>query len=432
MNTNSTQKILTMIFSIFIICQAYSQASEAISYQSIIRNANNNLVTNKEIGLKISILQGSFEGDEKYTEIQYPITNDYGLISIQVGSVAPENFSNIEWQNGPFFIKTEIDIDGGTNYTISGTSQLLSVPYSFYANKVNPINITSYLTDNVNVTESGDTLFLGDKYVIIPGISLVNSPLYTGGNSNTANFSSFVDARDNATYKMVQIGEQIWMAENLRYLPAVHALADYSDSEKRYYVYGYNGENIEEAKTQSTYLLYGVLYNWPASMQNDISSTANPSGVQGICPDGWHLPSQAEWIELRNYLGTNGFTFDGSTNSNDDANIATALAAPIGWNTMTSTQGSPGNSSEYPEYKNKSGFTALPAGANVRNATVDKIRTGDNSYWWSATEIATDRAYPYGLKFSDTFLYHKDAFQSTLYEYKKSGYSIRCVKNKNF
>src|SRR5574344_844768 len=116
---------------------------------------------------------------------------------------------------------------------------------------------------------------------------------------------TFTDDRDNKVYKWVKIGDQVWMAENLAYLPSVNMVADGSEDAagSYYYVYGYDGTNVAEAKATDNYATYGVLYNWTAAMNGEASSTTNPSGIQGVCPAGWHLPSDAEWTELTDYLG---------------------------------------------------------------------------------------------------------------------------------
>mgnify|MGYP001060114682 CR=1 FL=1 len=112
----------------------WAQSPEKISYQAVIRNADNELVSNKVVGMQISILQGAADGNTVYVETHTPSTNVNGLVSIEVGAgtVVSSAFASIDWADGPFFIKTETDPTGGTNYTITGTSQLLSVPYALY------------------------------------------------------------------------------------------------------------------------------------------------------------------------------------------------------------------------------------------------------------------------------------------------------------
>ena len=133
--------------NLFIICAillftygAFAQAPivqvpEKISYQAVVRNASNNLVSNQAVGMQISILQGSSTGTAVYAETQTPTSNANGLVSIEIGggTVVSGTMATINWANGPYFVKTEIDPAGGTAYTITGTSQLLSVPYALYA-----------------------------------------------------------------------------------------------------------------------------------------------------------------------------------------------------------------------------------------------------------------------------------------------------------
>ena len=113
---------------------ALSQAPALMSYQAVIRDANNELVANQVLGMHISILRGTLDGILVYEEIQSPITNVNGLVSLTIGSGESEyDFSKIDWSNGPYFIKTQTDITGGTSYNITSTVQLLSVPFALYA-----------------------------------------------------------------------------------------------------------------------------------------------------------------------------------------------------------------------------------------------------------------------------------------------------------
>ena len=106
-----------------------------MSYQAVVRNTTNNLVVSQNVGMQISILQGSATGTVVYVETQTPTSNTNGLVTIEIGggTVVSGNFATINWANGPYFIKTETDPTGGSSYTITGTSQLLSSPYALYA-----------------------------------------------------------------------------------------------------------------------------------------------------------------------------------------------------------------------------------------------------------------------------------------------------------
>jgi len=111
--------------------KAEAQSPEKMSYQAVVRNSTDNLVPSQLIGMQISILQDSASGTMVYSETQTPTTNANGLVSIEIGGGI--GFDTINWGSGPYFLKTEIDLTGGTNYTITGTSQLLSVPFALFA-----------------------------------------------------------------------------------------------------------------------------------------------------------------------------------------------------------------------------------------------------------------------------------------------------------
>jgi hypothetical protein len=132
------KKIITICAAILLTANMFAQSPNKMSYQAVIRNASNALVTNQAIGMRISILQNSPSGTAVYVETQTPTANTNGLASIEIGggTIVSGNFASINWANGPYFVKTETDPSGGNNYTISGTSQLLSVPYALFASQV--------------------------------------------------------------------------------------------------------------------------------------------------------------------------------------------------------------------------------------------------------------------------------------------------------
>lgn len=128
------------LFALIFLTQTFfgnAQAPNRISYQSVVRNADNQLVANQKVTLKISIIQSSVNGVEVYAEKHTKETNANGLLSIQIGNgqLLGGDFSLIDWGRGPYFVNSEIDSNGGENYNISGTSQMLSVPYALYAER---------------------------------------------------------------------------------------------------------------------------------------------------------------------------------------------------------------------------------------------------------------------------------------------------------
>lgn len=128
-------KKLLFISAIGISSNLFAQAPQKMSYQAVVRNASNNLVASAPVGMRLSILQNSPTGTPVYVETQTTSTNVNGLVSLVIGNgtVVNGSISTIDWSTGIYYIKSETDPLGGSNYTIVGTSQLLSVPYALYA-----------------------------------------------------------------------------------------------------------------------------------------------------------------------------------------------------------------------------------------------------------------------------------------------------------
>jgi len=210
-------------------------------------------------------------------------------------------------------------------------------------------------------------------------------------------FNGFTDPRDGNHYKVVKIGNQVWMAENLKYLPSVIGPGTGSETAPYYYVYGYNGTNVANAKATVNYQTYGVLYNWPAAMNGQASSSANPSGVQGVCPTGWHLPSDAEWTQLTDCLGGESI-----------AGGKLKESGTVHWN-------SPNTGAT-----NETGFTALPGGLRYLDGAF--INVESIGYWWSATEFSIDNAWVRDMSYT-----HGDVDRGC--GSKEYGLSVRCVRD---
>ena len=194
---------------------------------------------------------------------------------------------------------------------------------------------------------------------------------------------TLIDQRDGQKYKTVQIGNRCWMAENLAYLPSVDYLWYGSDTAPFYYVYGYSGIDVSAAKATSNYNTYGVLYNWPAAMASSMSSSTVPSGVQGICPAGWHLPSDEEWKILEGEVDSQyGYP-------DPEWNEVTGRGIDAGGNlkeTGTTHWNSPNTGAT-----NSSGFTGLAAGH--RAAVGYYLWLGVYGYFWSSMEYSSSDAW---------------------------------------
>lgn len=142
-----------LVLLIFILCitlnitKVFAQSPQSISYQALIRGINSELLTNHTIGIRFSILEGSSDGSVVYSETQISETNENGVLNLEIGNgnVVSGLFSQIAWQNNIHFLKTEIDINGGNNYTTTTTSQFLSVPYALHANSAEQIKQPRYI-----------------------------------------------------------------------------------------------------------------------------------------------------------------------------------------------------------------------------------------------------------------------------------------------
>ncbi len=154
-----------------------AQAPQSFNYQSIIRDGSGELVTDQQVGVQISILQGSALGMAVYEETHSPSTNLNGLATLTIGEGTPVTgiFSDIDWAAGPYFLKTETDPTGETSYSISSISQLLSVPYALFAENVlnSPTNppaaVSSVFTDEDNRTLTSNTWILGPTFPVVNG-----------------------------------------------------------------------------------------------------------------------------------------------------------------------------------------------------------------------------------------------------------------------
>ena len=193
----------------------------------------------------------------------------------------------------------------------------------------------------------------------------------------------FTDARDNRVYSYVKIGNQIWMNENLAWLPEVYKPDEGSIFDAYYYVYLYSGTDVSEAKNTDNYKKYGVLYNLIAARVS--------------CPDGWHLPSDKEWDMLIYYIGGD--------------NIASAKMKESGtehWNSPnTGTIENCGYS-----------FYALPGGRRDKGGYFDYI--GYFAFFWSNSGYKDPNTIALRYDSSELFKY---------YNTRDFGRSVRCVKD---
>ncbi|MCL2182912.1 MAG: InlB B-repeat-containing protein [Chitinispirillia bacterium] len=195
----------------------------------------------------------------------------------------------------------------------------------------------------------------------------------------TANFAEgFVDLRDGKSYRSVKIGTQAWMAENLNYNADGSVCYD---------------------SLESNCNIYGRLYNWAAVMDGALSSEASPSGIRGVCPVGWHVPSDAEWETLVKYV-------DPAASGNDGNMAGKKLKSTTRW-------GDVGNGTD--DY----GFSALPGGYGYGGGFND---AGYGGHWWSATEGGAGNAWFRDMGYDNDYVIRDNYSKTYLY-------SVRCVRD---
>jgi len=175
------KKIFTLLSVVLITANVFAQAPQKMSYQAVIRNSSNALITSVAVGMRISILQGSSTGMAVYVETQTPKTNANGLVSLEIGSgtIVSGTISAINWANGPYYIKTETDPTGGTNYTVVGTSELLSVPYALFSGNGSSTSNTWMLKDRDIFNNNAGNIGIGTN---TPATKLtIKTPINTNG-----------------------------------------------------------------------------------------------------------------------------------------------------------------------------------------------------------------------------------------------------------
>lgn len=371
-----------LLFTAFLFStMLLAQSNQGISHQAIIRDSENMPIIESAIGVRISIIQGEIDGEIVYAETHAPVSNEHGLITFEIGTgeTLIGRFHGINWIYGPYFIKTEADPTGDDDYTISGITQLLSVPYAYHASSLT-LTSTNGAKYGIGVDNDGN-LF---SYMV------EESPC-----------PAVTDA-DGNTYETAWINEQCWMAENLK-------TTKYRDGT----AIAYPGANNTtwENNTTGAYAwydnqiankdFYGALYNWYAV-----------NNTKGLCPEGWRVPSLDDWDALQDYISGEDHLKGNKLKSCRQVN------SPIGGDCDTSlhprwnTHGTHYGTDEY-------GFSALPGGSRISNGNYQQL--GGFGWWQTSTEISGN-IYGKWLSNISGGLGQQPNIQ------KNRGMSVRCIK----
>jgi len=369
------------------------------------------------------------EASEKTKNAKYPIARFAYWASFHLlPSISPDMFDTHQRGEDPFYIvppegyKLLPSVEISSIYNITGSTADIDCEVTYegwkgvttrgvcWSTSQNPTTANSKTTDGKgsgtytsNMTGlSPNTIYYVRAYATNSEGTAYDEDQISFKTNQEPTGDTFTDSRDGNVYKTVTIGEQVWMAENLAYLPAVSPApkgggsgefappsANFSmagpsatETELKYYVYNYSGRDVDYAKTTASYQNYGVLYNWAAA--------------KIACPEGWHLPSDAEWEQLLNHLG-------GSTTAGGKMK-----------ETGTTHWASPNTGAT-----NESTFTGLAGGIYKFAYGVHSIKY--YGFWWSSTESNTDNAWYRNLNYNNSGVgrYNNN---------KKNGLSVRCVR----
>lgn len=278
---------------------------------------------------------------------------------------------------------------------------------------------TGELAISLNVTgDEGATS--SDKVVIIITKSEEQRPDPVEG--------SMTDSRDGQVYRTVTLDGRTWMAENLAYLPEGEQDADISWTEPRFYIWGDylldSEDETERRMAEESLDSYGVFYNWWAAMDGD-SAPSEREHARGICPEGWHIPSETEWNELVSFLSESGYSSD----ENDPLAIAKAMAIDKAdtWMVDPSEEATPMPSwpAVDPEKNNASGFSGYPIGFRACSGTDIWMHALYSAGWWTSTESSNIT----GLVLA-TRMYSTDPYFRTNSDFNPGvGLTVRCLKD---
>jgi uncharacterized protein (TIGR02145 family) len=323
-----------------------------------------------------------------------------GLASAFAQNGSITNISVAQRTNGSGLVDVYFDLSG------QGNSYFMNMKVSFDAGaNYSPISHSSLSGDTGPLVPGGGKHIIWDPTLehhnrYSPQTKLMVIA-YTVENTNSCPGAPHVIDYDGNYYNTVQIGDQCWMAENL------NVTRNPSGANIGRICYDNNLANCE---------LYGGLYNWTTVMNGSASSSGNPSGVQGICPTGWHVPSDTEWTELTDYL-MNTYVDITASNVGNKLKSCRQVSSPLGGDCSTSAH--PRWDTHSTQYgTNDFGFSALPGG-NYNGFSFTML--GSYGGWYSSTEFWAGAWSRY--------LYNTNGELTRNGSSKAYGFSVRCVKD---
>ncbi|MCQ2279467.1 MAG: hypothetical protein MJZ49_01530 [Bacteroidales bacterium] len=408
------KKTLAFFTLLLGLMAMFAQSGPTFPYQAVVRNSQNQLIKDSTFAIGVEVYQGA---DLKYSETQSVTTNANGQFTMNIGggAVVSGAMNNIaDWSVAKFRITYHL-----SEGDIVSENAVSPVPYALQAANVaesaglDCADVKTCIADTLNhyTTTTALEQMLQQISVRMDAqeatidslrhlVDSLSDLSHGGGSTPSAIFfcdSSTVKDVDQNEYHTVAIGNQCWMKENLR---------------TKTHTYGsvYTNPNIDS-------VIYGRYYDWEAIMQVDDANSSDytPTGIhQGICPTGWHVPSQAEWNTLISYVNSEtGYKCDG----NNDY-IANALSSTTGWVEPESCCAGDGNSATI----NKTGFSAVPSGYKL-SQTDSYNGNGWVTFIGSSTQSNSQ-------KVRILYLRNDDPNTSTVNSsYKMDGISVRCLRD---
>ena len=394
-----------LCLAIASLTQLQAQAPQGFNYQATVRNSSGDLIVNTNVYFKFNVIQGSQTAVPIFTETHYVPTDDLGQVNLVIGQGTANTgvFSEIDWSLGSYYLG--IELDTGNGYVAMGTTQLLSVPYALYAaNSGNSTpttpNLEAVLAENNSAndqqikdlqdpTEAQDAVTKNYTYSKAEVDALLANLQSQIDDLESDDGSGIVTDQEGNTYDYLTYGNQVWTVENAEMItyrdgteiPQVTADTEWLNLTTGAWCY------------QNNDLTKGKLYNWyaVAGIHDNDPNTPNKE----FAPEGWHVPSDAEWTTLEEHLIANGHNYDGTTEGNK---IAKAMASTTGWNSSTA-EGAPGNDQSL---NNSSDFNAFPSVGRDRSFSFGP--SGNLLVFWSSSEENSDRAWMRNLFDADNAL----------------------------
>ena len=420
-------KKLFTLFVFVITITTFAQAPQGFNYQATVRNNTGDLIVNTNVYFKFNVMQGTQTSLPVFTEVHYVPTDDLGQVTLIIGqgTATTGTFLELDWSLGSYYLG--IELDTGNGYVARCTTQLLSVPYALYAeNSGNSMPTTPSLEtvlaesnsansqqikDLLDPTEAQDAVtknYADTQFYTQSEVDAMISSLQSQIDGlNAGNDTGTVTDQDGNSYDYITYGDQDWTVENAEMvtyrdgteIPQVTDNTEWQNLTTGAWSYF----NNDPTKPR--------FYNWYAVM--GIHDTDPNTPNKEFAPEGWHVPTDAEWTTLENHLIANGYNYDDTTEGNK---IAKSMASTTGWNSSTES-GAIGNDQSL---NNSSDFNALPEG--IRYASGNFNNTGKNCIFWSSTENVTDNPWNRDLDLNFSYLNRYDIDKSY-------GYSVRFVRD---